>query len=451
MQIPLKKELIVKIANKIFVELTGNEPQKYQMDIILDDADRIIINKARGIGVSFAVACKIMLLAMTQKGEYIIVSQDKPNSEHILKYIYEFYSILKDIPIQFPTMKNAGVDMITFSNGSAIYSKPSEPKSLRGLHGYTFWDECAWHSNSYDLYKAINGCLRPAFPLIITSTPNEMHGIFYDKWTKADATRWKKIELPYTICDIPKYKDAVSEEKEDAIQSGLLDDFLQEYECKFVDGATRLFSWELLLSSIEKDKCTLPIEFGGMDFGKRVDQSIFQGVVKLNEVIRVPQTIEYALGMDYSIQIESITNHLKAFPNFCKLYIDSTGVGVKLIEDFSLSDIGYLTEGVTFTNSIKEKMAMFLYTSLQSGKLLLPNDKKLLKQFHSIKREKTQTGLSRYKHEDGKHDDSFWALALACMGYINDVKQNAEVDIKTNRESSFQKFKSKFKGDLWNS
>jgi phage FluMu gp28-like protein len=427
----LPNEKVLILARSVFDKM-GAKIETYQEDVILDNAKNCIINKARGIGITFAIAFKILLLALTNKSkEFIIVSQRKEAAEHVLKYIIDFYEVLKTAPILFPKIVNAGASMVAFDNGCMIISLPSTPDALRTYHGFVYWDESAFHPNDKDLHKAIRGCLMPSYPWWVSSTPNEQSGVFHDVWANYSENIWKKYELPYTVSTNPEYIKSVLLQKEEAERQGLIDSWLQEFMCKFIDGKTRLFPWDLIALNIEKDFPKVETEFAGIDFGKRVDNSQMVSIGKDKyDSVRITNMQEYALGQQYETQTNSMIKYLANLNTLNKVFLDATGVGVSLDEKFHNSEIGYQTQGINFSNIIKEKMAMFLYSLLNSEKIKLPNDETLLKQIYGIRRTTTESGLSRYKHEEGKHDDKFWALCLALMGYIDGESEVTEDSVQ---------------------
>ena len=443
MIIPSDKKL--PIARKIFSSL-GKSLQGYQEKYIMDEHKRIIRNKGRGVGCSFDGSYKKLVKAYEKKGEYIMVAQDKPSSEHLLQYVYDFHMAFQESPFgeinDFPQLVSRSKDVMEFSNGSRIYSKPGEPRAIRHLHGDVFWDETAATENDAEMRAAINGCLRPNFDLDMTSTPMEQTGVFYDTWKMANEQKgkndyWAIYELPYTCCNIPEYIQAVERDKLQAIEEGWYDDWRREYCCNFVDGSTRLFTMELIKEHLEKIVLSVPVHFAGADFGKVIDQGVYVEAGKDEQgLIRFPKIIDFNLKEDYSFQIDVIRGNIKSHKDFERFYPDATGVGVKLVEDLQKTDIAQYVEAITFTNQIKEKMAMFFYTALLQSKILIPNNPKLIKQMHGIKRTKTEDGRNRYKHDPGKHDDVFWACALSLMGYIDEKAMGNANDIVLSGQQS---------------
>jgi phage FluMu gp28-like protein len=70
-------------------------------------------------------------------------------------------------------------------------------------------------------------------------------------------------------------------------------------------------------------------------------------------------------------------------------------------------------EATIFTNKKKEEWATRFKGALQTEHVKYPAYPELLRQIHGIKRKKT--AASHYTFE-GKSDDYFWSLMLACYG-----------------------------------
>ena len=66
--------------------------------------------------------------------------------------------------------------------------------------------------------------------------------------------------------------------------------------------------------------------------------------------------------------------------------------------------------------ALKESLAVDLHIAFENEELVIPRDRKLTQQIHSIKKKATDAGYSRYdteKNETSHHGDKLWALALA--------------------------------------
>ncbi len=70
-----------------------------------------------------------------------------------------------------------------------------------------------------------------------------------------------------------------------------------------------------------------------------------------------------------------------------------------------------------FTNENKERWATNFKILLQKHRVLLPGDRELVSQAHSIKRRVLPSGKVSFDSEKGRsgHADRFWAVAMACQ------------------------------------
>jgi len=444
----LTREKKIILANKLGID------QTYQHDIICDDSSKIIINKSRAIGVSYALAFKKLIDALCRKNQYIFVSQRKENVQLLLMYIDDFYTDLDNLMEGIPKKKLNGKDMISFENGSLMLSLPNDANALRSWHGDVVLDEFAIYKDQRETLKTVKGCLKPGKKqLIINSTPqdegDEFEKIFTAENKKDKDKRFYSVyEIPYTQCKIPAFISTINQERQEAIEQGYEEDWMQEYMCKFVSGDTRLFSLSLIRANVcYEDFPIVDPKYSGQDFAKKVDETIIRFVGNDESGMILVSPNKYTSKADYTTQLAETVSLIKVNKNIIKHRVDQTGIGIRLTEELKESDIGSMVDGVTFGSENKERMIMYLYSLLTSGRILLPNDEKLIQQLHGIERTKTASGLYRYRHQDNKHDDEVWALCLALLGYMEDTTSNNDIKIKTAGESKVKEIKTL---NLWN-
>ena len=439
----LTAEKKIILANKLGID------QKYQHDIICDESPKIIINKSRAIGVSYALAFKKLLDALCKRNQYIFVSQRKENVQLLLMYVDEFYSDIDNLMDGIPKKKLNAKDMITFENGSIILSLPNDPNALRSWHGDVVLDEFAIYRDQRETLKTVKGCLKPGKKqLIINSTPqdegDEFEKIFTSEKKKDIDKRFYAVyEIPYTQCKIPAFISTIEQERQEAIEQGYEEDWMQEYMCKFVSGDTRLFSLSLLRANVCYENFpSVKAKYSGQDFAKKVDETVirFVGNDENGMICVLPN--KYTSKADYSTQLAETVSLIKVNKEIIKHRVDQTGIGIRLTEELKESEIGSMVDGLSFTADNKERMIMYLYSLLTSGKILLPNDEKLIQQLHGIERTKTLSGLYRYRHQDNKHDDEVWALCLALLGYMEDNTSNNDIKVSTMGESKVKEIKT---------
>jgi phage FluMu gp28-like protein len=99
-----------------------------------------------------------------------------------------------------------------------------------------------------------------------------------------------------------------------------------------------------------------------------------------------------------------------------RLSIDRSGIGMNLAENLAAEFPQVMPEN--FTNASKEIFATDFKILLQRQQVVLPRDRDLVGQIHSIKRRVLPSGKVSFDAERTSrsgHADRFWAIALACQ------------------------------------
>ena len=100
--------------------------------------------------------------------------------------------------------------------------------------------------------------------------------------------------------------------------------------------------------------------------------------------------------------------------------IDSTGIGTQLAEE-AISEFGPLAEAVTFTQKVKEDLAVTLRRKFEDRHVRIPADREIREDIHSVKRSATSAGNIRFDAQRTElgHADRFWAAALGLHAASN--------------------------------
>jgi len=156
----------------------------------------------------------------------------------------------------------------------------------------------------------------------------------------------------------------------------------------------------------------------GIDFAKKVDSTVITILERLESKLMVVRHIKELTKMPYETetaqepsQLNEITKLFRQF-HIGRIKMDSTGVGVKLEEDLTRK-FGSIVEGVRFGVVEKETLITNLRIAFEKKGLRIPDNESLISQLMSLEKHTTPSGLSRFKHVSGKHDDYVWSLALA--------------------------------------
>lgn len=215
----------------------------------------------------------------------------------------------------------------------------------------------------------------------------------------------------------------------------LEEDFRQEYECEFIDEAAAFITWDEIkgcqdqsgelfwLHGRDVDEALAAIEglaargyghlVAGMDIGRRRDLTEIvvleraEGQLKTRLILSLADT-------NYADQEAVLYRLLDRLPLLNPVLIDQTGIGSQLAER-AAQRYGLRAQGIEFTSTVKELLAVEARRQFQNRTVIIPADRELAYQIHSIKRHVTAAKNVVYDAERSEHGhaDRFWALALA--------------------------------------
>ena len=414
----------------------------------LDNTSRFRwITKSRQVGYSFIVALEALARCHLRDGYtavFVSFSQDEAKER-----ILTARQVFEEIPTAF--QKRLSVDskteLVFESNASArrvsrIISVPSKPP--RGKKGDIVLDELAHYANDREVYTGSTALiLRSHGQLTGCSTPLGRRGIF---WEIANEELRKyphhsRQEVPWWLSrffcrHVPQAAaEATLMDTEERVSrfgtQGIveqfdslpLDDFQQEFECRFVDESYSFYPFELILPCTSDalllcdDFTDVPHPEGrivaGFDVGRTRDRSelaVFEdaGARFTCRLLRSYNQVPF------SEQEADLRRLLDTLP-VARLSIDQSGIGMNLAENLSRDYPQVQPE--SFTNASKERWATDLKILLQRRDVVLPRDREMVNQIHSIKRRVLPSGKIAFDAERTSrgHADRFWAIALACQ------------------------------------
>lgn len=285
------------------------------------------------------------------------------------------------------------------------------------------------------------------------STPLGCRGVFWEIATqeeRAYPNYWRQVVpwwLSRFLCtDVPtaaKEAPGLSTEervkrfgKSDIVmqyQALPLDDFMQEFECVFVDQSYSYYPYDLILPNthdhleVATDYSHLVFPEGrlvaGVDVGRVKDASELAIFEEKNGrfTCRLLRKFERT---PFSVQEKYLREMLNTLP-IARLSIDRGGIGMNLTENLG-REYPQLV-GENFTNETKERWATDLKILLQHRSIDLPRDRDLISQIHGIKRKVLPSGKVSFDADwsaKGGHADRFWAIALACQRERAQPKNN---------------------------
>ena len=153
----------------------------------------------------------------------------------------------------------------------------------------------------------------------------------------------------------------------------------------------------------------------GFDVGRKKDLSELSIFEEL-EGKKVCRMLRSYDKVPFSEQEGDLRRMLGTLP-IGRLSIDQNGIGMHLAENLQRDFAQVVPE--TFTNESKEIWSNDFKILLQRKDVVLPKDRELVSQIHSIKRRLTPSGKPSFEVERDEvgrgHADRYWSVALACQ------------------------------------
>lgn len=382
---------------------------------------------ARQVGKSFTIAYASVEHCWTKPlAKVVILSSGERAAGEVLEKCKQLVKIFKmalaDTDGDLSVEVNASE--IRFGNGSKIIILPSgDPDKTRGYSPtLTICDEFSTLPNQDEFYSAIFPFITSPFggekKLVICGTPLGTQNLFWRLWTEPNDF------AKYSI-DIYRARSMGLNVDIDLLKKNIPDEdvFAQEYLCRPMDSITSLFTYDLLNTVTYAIRPSQVIaRYGGMDIGRTHDLTAIailavgiDGRVFVEEVKALHNT-------EFREQFKEACSIIRAL-NIKRMCVDSTGIGMQLAEDLQREFGAGMIEPVMFNNTNKTEMLNGLKKAFSDRTCLIPNDPELLREFQSIRRVVTATGISyQADHNAAGHADRAISVALAHRAYLTDMR-----------------------------
>ena len=422
--------------------------EAYQVAFLNDRSRFRWVTKSRQVGFSFLLSLEALARChLRESHTSVFVSF---NLEEAKDRILLARQVFEELPLAYQKklVVDSKTELAFESSGahrrlSRIISVPS--KAPRGKKGDIYLDELAHYLNDREVYRGSTALiLRSNGQLTGCSTPLGRRGIFweiareeirkYPHHTRQDVPWWlcrffctdtarAAIEAPDMPTEerVERFGKPAIVEQFDSLD---LDDFRQELECLFVDESYSFFPYDLILPNttddvvLADDFTDVPAPQGrivaGFDVGRTRDRSelaVFEEV-EGRFTCRLLRTYAEA---PFAEQDADLRRLLEVLP-VARLSIDRSGIGMNLAENLARDFPQVVAEN--FTNEAKERWATDFKILLQRREVVLPRNRELVAQVHSIKKRVLGSGKVAFDAERtarGGHADRFWAIALACQ------------------------------------
>lgn len=437
----------------------------YQQRWVFDDSPLKIVVKGRQTGYSFTATLRAVLKCLKRKTTWVLLSKGDRQSgllmDRVREHIKSCGVAAKESETTF--FEGAAVKQMTvrFPNGSVIYALPANPDTARGYTGNVTLDEFAFHNDAEKIYTALYPTITRGFGIEIISTPNGQQGKFYELAKAAGLTDAAAGDpaldgasqpagpgLAWSAhwCDI--YKAAREGMKVDVetLRQGLDEEsWRQEYCCEFLSGGAQWISAELFQQCVSSeasanfvgatgpvartDAATGPVArtdavpghgdriglagelYAGWDVARNRDAS----VIWISEMVGNVSWTRGVIEMRNLPTPDQIREARRLFPFIRRMQIDKSGMGLTIYETLNREFPGKV-EGVVFSQSTKETLAVQAKRRMEEAKVRIPDDDAIRHAFRSVKKTTNALGQARFDAEhDAKygHADHWWAFCMA--------------------------------------
>ena len=242
--LPASEEDILSFARRL-----DFHPDPLQAQVLRSTAKRGILNCTRQWGKSTLMALKAVHRAFTRPDSLVLVAC--PTARQSGEWMKKARAFLLRLGLS-PRSDGSNPISLALPNGSRIVGLPgaNSEARVRGFSSVSLLliDEAARLDDS--LYKALRPMVAVANGEIwMMSTPFGKRGFFYDTWTiseRESAESWTRLEV--RALDCPRISREFLEEERTILGSAWFD---QEYQCRFIDNGSSIFSRELVEAALD--------------------------------------------------------------------------------------------------------------------------------------------------------------------------------------------------------
>jgi phage FluMu gp28-like protein len=377
---------------------------------------------ARQTGKSFTKSLRRILRGLNRRRTQVFLSAGERQCRELmmkarqhceaLKIATDFYDarFFKDLSIKQLE--------IVLPGRVRIIGLPANPQTARGYTGDVFLDEFAMHAFDREIWAAMfPTLLRGGGELDVASTPRGCGNMFH-ALRENDLFSTSVVTLPDAIAqglqaDAQAMRDAMGDDEL----------YRQEFLCEFLDEATAFLTYEQIARCVDTsltlyDAPTyLSAEsrdlFVGVDVGRRRDLTVVWVLARDGDVLSTVAIFELS-GAPFRVQFD-LLSELMSIRNVRRCCIDAGGLGMQLAEQTVERFGGHRVEPVTFTPPLKSQLAVGLRIAVETARIRIPQDERIVRDWHSLERTMTEAGHFRLAapRREGSHADRFWAAALA--------------------------------------
>jgi hypothetical protein len=240
------------------------------------------------------------------------------------------------------------------------------------------------------------------------STPKGTANYFHTLYQKGQGLftgDWRSWQMP-TSCNPFIDPTEIASAKEDLSELA----FAQEYAAQFVSWAAAVF--RRITDAVSMTPATGRAACIGCDWGRTNDFTVLCVMSDAGEVL----AIDRFRGLEYSLQRGRLQALYERYGRPL-IIAEANSMGQPVIEQ--LQRDGLKVKPFITTNASKSEAIEALALAFERNEIRIPNDPVLIGELQSFEAKPLPSGLMRYSHPEGGHDDTVLSLAIAWQGVVN--------------------------------
>lgn len=396
-----------------FVSRTGQWLRSYQRRLIQDTARRIIVLKARQIGMSTAICLRALREVIARKyHDVMLASTSLREAKELIRTCEQFIEILQHT---HPGYQKADCQKtrIEFPNGSRILALPA--LKIRSRSGTVILDEAAMISRDQEVWQG----MAPAADanedtrIILISTPFGRSGLFWEIWSgEGSYGNWSKHKI-----DVFKAVDEGFPVNPEELQENYPKDvWRQEFCCEFGADEDQYFPHHLLREAqVDAPPAPFDAQSVGIDLASTNHASVMVPVRDAEGQLHIlPSEMLKPAGTSrkYSEQYEDITDHIDRTP-YDRVAVDGTGEGAQIAQDLRSEYSDVKVWKSAHWKDIADTVRG-MKGDMESGDLRLVKDQHLVRAFSRVRKKERSDKSWKFEAEEDRHGhaDEFYAALM---------------------------------------
>lgn len=452
---------------------------RYQLDVINDEHIAQLVEKGRQEGLSWAMAYKAQKWT-GQQGRYptFFATKTRILAKQFIQDCAAWAKLSRLIKSTVDATYEDEVKVfnssteeeeqvhtynVRFANKLEVTALSSNADAMRGWRGFKVADEFALHKQQAEMLDAILPSRQWRFPFSFISTHkginsefNKMikkfrQGLYGPDWNLisipiqravADGLLEKIFNRPFTETERQEW--LANLEREEGQRR-----WKQEYCCIPEDEEGSFFSYDLIITCEDEETLYYPEDgikkfsgqgqeqealawfektafaartlgtgrfYLGMDIGRDINYTVL-ALIEEMAGIRFVRALAALENMRFQVQQDCAKSWIR-LPRFVRGCVDNRGMGRETGERLQEEFGPFVIERIDFSLKLKETIVYAVHRLMSDRMLKLPPDDTVRDDIHSIRKEVTDAGNTRYvagqnESDPNSHGDYYTGISLA--------------------------------------